>query len=574
MTILLASRHSGGPRIHTALLQVLVALTLAMLTACRPAAQKPGDKSTVAGPPSTVAVLELMPESAVVAVALPSIERTEEKVHAMLLRGAPGDVDMKAEIKVITSQLARSANAFEAESVADIAAIKGLDPEKPVAFFFAASNESGGAAASPPGQVEIERRIMAYLGFETLPPMAAVFPYAKRQEAEKFVVDWGGPGSMNPNDLDQPKTTVFTREDGSFAYFFTKNVLVAGTSAELVNGVAERMKSPAPVRYGTQDCPADSVDEIVQLVRTDKLSTGASTSATPLFGGSAPRSVGDAAAKLWAGWIESYTGDDPMVITWNFQSDRLSVRSRLDYAKHPEAQSRLAPAAQLEHLNALPKSTLGAWTVQLTPQTRENIKQSAGDSIGAQGVVLGQLGGSIGKIIDIMGDEATLAVTGPGADTSKLAVLIEFQDGDAARELLRELGMTPLKAETYNNTDIFSFVFPPATVYYAIPKSTFVLAGSLDSAKDLIDRVGSGKSSPFLAGLNPPFDAARPRQQAFVAKHDLFVDSLLPLLETNSMLSKDQAHYASKAFGKVRDARLTTEVIDDWQDTRLVVQFD
>ncbi|NUM55609.1 MAG: hypothetical protein HUU46_18340 [Candidatus Hydrogenedentes bacterium] len=546
---------------------------LLALSACRPADRAPGGEGTPSGPPSTAAVLKLMPEGAVTALALPSVELAEEQIHALLLRGAPDDVDMRAEIKVLTGQFARGANAFEAESIADIAAIKGLDPEKPLALFFGASKEIK-TEPSPLGQIEFERQIMAYLGFGALPPMAAVLPYAKRQDAEKFVVDWGGSGTMNPKDLDEPKTTIFSRDDDSFAYFFTDDLLVAGTSAALVRGIAGRMKSPASVRYGTNDCPADSTDEIVQLIRTDKVAAGVAASTSPFFSGSLPRNLGDAASQLWRGWIEPYKGDDPMVVTWKFDGDRLSVRSRLDYAKHPEAKAALAPAAPLTHLNALPESTIAAWSIQLTPKTRASLKESAGTSMGAQGGMIGQLGGSIGKVIDLMGDAATIAVTGPGADTSKLAVLISFQDGDAARSVLRDLGMTPLKAETYNNTDIFSFVFPPATVYYAIPKSTFVLAGNLDSVKDLIDRIDSGKPGPFASGLNPPLDVNPPRQQAFVAKQEFFAGALLPALEANGMASKDQTQYTTKALGKVRDARMTTEVVKDWQDTHLVVQFE
>lgn len=512
-----------------------------------------------------------MPETAVVAVAIPSVEKAEQQIHALLKRGAPNSIDMDAEITVVTSQMARSANAFEAKSVADIAAIKGLDPERPLAIFFGVAKE-GAAPPSPPGQLEFERQILRYVGFSSMAPMVVAFPYAKRQEAEKFVAEWSGSGATKATDLAEPKTTIQAKEDGSFAYFFTKEMLVAGTSVEMVQGVAERMKTPTTVRYGTPDCPADSSDEIVQLVRTDKIPDSPSSSTTSLMdAASNPRA---AASQLWNGWIQAHDSSEPMVVTWGFKDDHLTVRSRLRNAAQQEAAASKPPPAPLAHLNALPKSTLGVWTMQVTAQTRESLKTSGSTGLQQQGGAVEQMGQSLDKVIELVGDEATIAITGPGADASKLALLVELQDGETARETLRSLGFMPIKAETYNNVDIFSFVFLPVSVYYAVPKSTFVMAGTIDSVKTFIDTISQGKPTSFASSLNPPLDTAISRQQIFVAKRDLFTSAMLPALEGYGTVSKTQADYTTKALEKVRDARMATEIVKDWQDTRLVVQFE
>ncbi|MCC6797030.1 MAG: hypothetical protein IT366_18080 [Candidatus Hydrogenedentes bacterium] len=546
----------------------LLVAGLMLFGACQ---KKPAPANTLSATPDTIGVLKLMPESAVVAVAIPSVEKAEQQIQALLKRGAPEGVDMDAEITVVTSQMARSANAFEAKSVADIAAIKGLDPERPLAVFIGARKE-GETPPSPPGQLEFERQILSYVGFNSIAPMVAVFPYKKRQEAEKFVAEWSGPGATKATDLAEPKTTIQTKEDGSFAYLFTNDTLVAGTSVEMVQGVAERMKTPASVRYGTPECPADSADEIVQLVRTDKIpDTPSSSTASLVDAASNPRA---AAWQLWNGWIQSHDSSEPMVITWGFKDDHLTVRSRLLNAAQPDAAAKPASPAPLLHLNTLPKSTLGVWTMQITPQTRETLKTSGSAGLQQQGGAVAQMGQSFDKIIDLVGNEATIAITGPGSDASKIALLVEFTDGDTARETLRSLGFMPIKAETYNNVDIFSFVFPPVSVYYAVAKNTFVMAGTLDSVKMFIDAISQGKPTSFASSLNPPFDTATPRQQAFIAKRDLFTSAMLPALEGYGTVSKTQVDYTTKALEKVRDARMTTETMKDWQDTRLIVQFE
>lgn len=551
-------------------LAIAVTALLAVFSACTKKQREDGSAQPV-GTPVTVSVLKLMPESAIVAIAIPSVEKAEQHVHAILKSGAPTGVDMDAEITVVTSQMARSANAFEAKSVADIAAIKGIDPERPLAIFFGAAKE-GAAPPPPPGQLQFERQILSFVGFNSMAPMVVVFPYAKRQDAERFVAEWSGPGATKATDLAEPKTTIHAKEGNSFAYFFTNDTLVAGTSVEMVQGVAERMKSPATIRYGTPECPADSSDEIVQLVRTDKIPDASSSSAASLTNAASnPRT---AATQFWNGWIRSHKSAEPMVITWGFRDDHLTVRLRLANAPQPETTAKPAPPVRLAHLDTLPKSTLGVWTMQITPQTREALKTSGSAELQQQGGAVAQMGQSFDKVIDLMGNEATIAITGPGADASKLALLVEFQDGETARETLRSLGFTPIKAETYNNVDIFSFVFPPVSVYYAVAKNTFVMAGTLDSVKTFIDAISQGKRTSFASSLNPPLDTAIPRQQAFIAKRDLFTSAMLPALEGYGTVSKMQAEYATKALEKVRDARMTTETVKDWQDTRLVVQFE
>ena len=203
---------------------VSAAVVLAALTACRQ-----GDSvNPASAPPSTAAVLKLMPEGTVVAMAIPSVERAEEQIRALLLRGAPKDMDMQAEIKVITSQLARSANAFEAATVADIAAIKGIDPEKSIAIFFGGPTE-GEKAPWPAGQAGVEREMMRYLDSNRLRRWPLCCPM--QNDGTSKNLSWNG--AARNDELErfvESEDDRVSREDGGFAYFLTDSVS-AGTSA-------------------------------------------------------------------------------------------------------------------------------------------------------------------------------------------------------------------------------------------------------------------------------------------------------------------------------------------------------
>lgn len=170
-------------RTARACIHTITAVGLVALCACRQGTA-PGTAAVAPTTPITTGVLKLIPEGAVIAIALPSIEKSEVQLRALLRRGAPKDVDMDAELKVVTSQIARSADAFEATSLADIAAIKGLDPEKPFAVFFGAKKQSD--APPPPDPDQRRRDAFSYLGLNIDAPMAVVFPYAKRQAARNL----------------------------------------------------------------------------------------------------------------------------------------------------------------------------------------------------------------------------------------------------------------------------------------------------------------------------------------------------------------------------------------------------
>jgi len=522
-----------------------------------------------AGEPVTLGVLKLMPESAVAAIAIPSVNRTYEQIETLLLRGAPADINMEAELKVIVSQMARLAGALEASTIEEIALDKGIESQKPIGIFLGSTS-----AETPSAQVQNE--MLRQVGFSTVPPFAAVLPVASRQDAEKFVTEWGGSGTMDAVDLDTPATTIFTNTEKTFSYFFTDSQLVAGSDPALVLGVAERMKGAgASIRYGTAECPADGAYEIVQLIRTDKLPKDSNATMPGAVRNALPSGAADAAAEAWSGWLGGYTGTDPMVITWKLDEDRATVRARLDYTKHPEAQERLSEAKSLRHVTLVPKGTLGLYSLEITPRMREGMKELTAEMVGGGGGLVDQINEAFGQLIDTAGGEATFAVLGPGNDFSNLAMFVEFTDGNATRSLMKELGMAPLVAETYNNTEIYSLILPaPAPIYYALPKNTLVVATSTDKVKTMIDAVESGKASSFAEALNPPLDPSVPRRQVLVVTRAAVTEALLPALRANGAIAGETASAAERGLEKIRDARLTTEVVNNWQDTKLVIQLE
>lgn len=534
---------------------------------------------TVPGRPDTVAVLRFMPESAAIAVAIPSIESVNADLESFLIRGAPDHINMEAEIKVVVRQLARNAEAFDAQTVEDIALAKGIDPGAPLGVFLLAEDkglDSDTAALPPfpgtdrgafsPMPGAMDPFVAPLLAFSSR--FAVVLPIINRQDAEQLVSDWGGGGTMNSNDVPDLRTTIFTRADGSFAYFFTRLWLVAGTAPALVNEIAGRMTAPVVIRYGTEECPADANDEIVQLIRLDRLAAsyqGRGESAGPAW--YSPL-VGPLAA--------AYTGNDPLVVTWRFDEDNLTVRSRLDYRRHPQALELAGQPRPLALPRRFPASTLAFFSFSIGDEYKTKLKSALTGPEQSQSA-LAPVAPSLTKLIDAMGNEIAMAVAGMEGGSPKLALLAQFNDGDAARAALNEMGILALKDQTYNNTDLYAFFFPMPLmdqIRYAIPGNTFVVATNLDLLKTLVDMALSERNSGLMDALEPPLDESAPRRHLLVARKEFFTDAFVPLLASTGMISADQREIVAHTFDKLRDARLTTEVHNNWMDNRLVVQLD
>jgi len=218
---------------------------------------------------------------------------------------------------------------------------------------------------------------------------------------------------------------------------------------------------------------------------------------------------------------------------------------------------------------------LGVYSIEVTPRMREGLKELTAEFVGSGGGLVEQINEAFGQLIDTAGGEATVAIFDGEDAYSNVVMLVEFRDGAVTRAKMKELGLAPLVAETYNNVDIYSLIIPaPVPVYYALPKNTLVAASGIDKVKSLIDAVNSGKPTPFAAGLNPPLDPKVPRRQLLVARGELLTGVLIPVLTESSQLDEARTATATLSIQKIRDVRLTTEITNNWQDTRLVVQLD
>lgn len=153
--------------------------------------------------PPVVELLQLMPESAVTAVATPSLRELEDRVEDFLLRASPESINMEAEIRVVIQQVGMAVGVPGARSLDDIAFECGIDSERPFAVYFAADRmatgieETKAAEEDPDLEVQSRAPLSPYPAAESLDGVALAAYVLDAAIAEASVIRvLGGPSSL------------------------------------------------------------------------------------------------------------------------------------------------------------------------------------------------------------------------------------------------------------------------------------------------------------------------------------------------------------------------------------------
>ena len=441
----------------TSVLAVLLALLCAgsgLLTGCGPKEEQapgtqPGAPEKPAaevlpveeplGPdaPLTLPVLRLMPESAVVAAAVPSVSSLYETATTLAKRYVPPE-QVDATVAEWTSKAAQELGVPEAKTPMEIALQRGFDPDAPVGVFadmeqLAAAVEKAVAAvetrkaetpppapeaapdastppAAPdaptppespdavseeppavlPGEPDLdgvfEKEFEAALR-EQPPAWVAVWRVTDTAAAEKSVKEFGVEYMKTDEPLSEEETltiegvAVHSFGNGRFAYAITGERLFAGSSVPMLQESLARLRKPAKIRYGTSALPSLRRDETVVLSRMDKL-TGYVKRLLPILA-KLPENSPYTQMQLDAAetWTKYYTGADPVVLaltTFPAEENKpptVIVRSLADISQHTGLAELLSGTKPLRLAPLMPENTQLLIAQQMTPQTKEALRK-------------------------------------------------------------------------------------------------------------------------------------------------------------------------------------------------------
>jgi hypothetical protein len=559
----------------------VIAAILVGFVGCRGEDKAPSD-SVSGGRPAVVEFLGLMPESAVTTVATPSIRALGENLEGFLVRASPESINMEAEIRVVVQQLGRTMNIPDARSLEDIAFELGLDPERPVALFLAGEGQplddetndepAGGAAGSPTTP-------SPYFNGDKLGAFAVAAHALDAEVAERAVRQWLGDAQFGPeptriNDIRMHFTT-----DDEWGYFIRDEVFVFG-SASMVAEIPPRFAAPVPVRYGSEECPSDPSDCLVQLTRLDRLNK-AQSEAQDQAREALPSQLSEPVTDVLSGLQSLAQGPDPLIGICRVTDTRVDILARLDREYYPAVAEWRGPAEGLPHLALVPEDAVAVLSWSFDGTFREmtlNAIQGALATDSENPTPFSSMGNALGPLLQLLQGNMTIAVTRADREEPSLLFLANVTDGDSARAQLRESGLMPLVSETYNGIDICLLPVPVPlgdAISYALPGNTFVLSTDLARLKSAIDTVEPNRTTGWLARqVRPPIGPRDPLFTALVIEPRPFAGAVLPQFSAHPAFYGDNAAVVETVWEKIREIRFTSGINGTWQEGRLSVVTD
>lgn len=566
----------------------------------KPLAAAP-ETTPLLGEPVTRRVLALIPETAQVAVAFPSLQDATSKM--LDLDRAVGVPFFEEQLSLVTQQLAQLLGAKPEVPLAQIVADKGFDPAGPVALFLNTDktiDSLGKAAAAkirasfqPPGDAKTPATDMpdaqalddppdpdppasdvpSFRETLQLPEFAVVLPVADTPKVRQWIEETLG-GLLTLSGGGQPvaEGENAVRTLFGYGYFFTENQLVAG-HADLVKKVAEQAAHPVDIRYGTPACPPSAENEVAALVYPGRIiprlrqSVESLTQADPVMTIASQKQVA-----LLDRWVEG-AKDDPMVATLAWGGDGLSLRVRLDTEAWPAFLALAGPPNTLELPNYLPGNTSSMVALSLSGELKNAFReQMLALSEGIPTADMALTAEAAPRVLDMMGREAVLSADSPEGDIPAIVLMAALANPEEAKPLLGIL-LTAAPRDTYRDVEIgvvSSNSLIPLYMAYMGPNVLF--STSVDKMKEVIDRYTNRETSAFLDSLTPPWDPQLERYAGLV-----FHPSLLDTFAGISGFLGMDALYDKPAVRRmavvVREFRADADLRPPWAELRMSLQF-
>lgn len=553
--------------------------------------------------PKTVEVLQLTPDNAQVALAIPPLDAALQQTAELVKKFHPNPAEVDAFLNEIIADAAEGAEAWGAQNFKEIAAKRGLNGEAAIGVFCdvsktvkkateeyaknkaaaekeaadkakAADVEAAKAAAaagtaapapSKPAAVKVKSPEM------TIPDLAAVFTVADKEVAQRGIDELinAVPDLSSATPKDETVGSVTVKVYDEYGYFFAGDKVVIG-SIGLVKGVAAKVDKPGTVRYGSKECPAGAESEVVELIYGKRFLPLVSEVLPTLDIAEDVRPQIEAGVKQFAA---SFDSDDPMVLSLGVHQTGAILQSRIDSAQNKGIKATSGEAAPLRLAQWLPENTLAMVSLRFNPEWKKQIVESILPAVAeARGGDTSQI--TIAKqVIDQLGDEITIGVAAADQDFPSAFAMVSLAKPDETKGLLQML-VPAMPGEKHGDVDIQQLAVPsPIQFSIAYPGDMILLSNSVDGMKQIIDLQKSKGTTKFLASQNPPFDPATPRFAALLVNAKLLTDVLLPLSTLGVKLPGDAQEIATKVAPLLQDVRLVSEVEGTWHKTALSVNL-
>jgi len=550
-----------------------------------------------AAAPATVKVLELSPESSQATLALPGLDSAVAQIAAFAKHFTDA-AEVDKAVSELIGDAAEGAEAWGAKSFKEIGEAHGLHGDAPIGLFvdlnsmverlnadFKLSQEAAAKKQAEADKAAAEekpedgsapkpaKKVKVQYPRPTVPDLAAVFHVVDQSKAESTLLDliagFNEISGLTPKDVTVGSVTI--KEYAPYGYFFAGEKLVLG-SLGLVKGIAERIDSPAKVAYGTDKCPAGHETEAVLLLQ--------SKSFFPLLAQALPAlEIDDAMRPTAEKQVQAMAAvfadnSEPMVVSLGVSGTKgADLQARVDSSANKSLGEYIGEVKPLRLAQFLPENTLAMLTLRFNEQDKKHLKDIILPAVAAQvGPEAASQATMANQIVDSIGDEITLGITGSEQDFPALYLMIGLAKPDETKALLSML-VPAMPGEAHNEVDIAQLAVPsPIQFSIAYPGDMILLSNNIDGMKSIIDLSKGNKTTKFLTSLNPPLDPATPRSSALVLNAKLLTDVLIPITSLGVSLPDYIDGVLKTAGPGLDELRIVNELDGGWRVNKISIE--
>lgn len=377
-----------------------------------------------------------------------------------------------------------------------------------------------------------------------------------------------GDRSGEAASTDVSGMSVWRVDENGPVYFVDGRWVVVGSSFSLAAGTAARMAAPADIAYGTDDCPAESADELAALVRMDRLGA-----LSPLL---APAISAEGENNGEASAVEAFAARYAAppaaraIVTFRWDDAGAECLYRLDTSAHPGLSEDggssaltlaplLPPAAEAFAGVRFDESDLAAFSRTWMGLLPEAVRD---DALYRMAEI------QLQQALAALQDELAVAMLGVSSEQPAMMVLATLRDPEAAQRLFGAFSPLFTAVDEYEGTPIYglpeSLGFP---LSYAAQGERLVLGPNATMVKGALMQWDSGEASPLFASLAPPLDPETPYTLAALFPQKLLREVALPA--ARDAVSAEAYERIDAVLARFAEVRILRDRADGWNRTRV-----
>lgn len=524
-------------------------------------------------PPLTLAALQLLPDTADLAIGIPPVTTFLDKIVPLLENLAGPGIDVSAEIKSIAQGIALEMGMpEEEEDLAKVLTTLGFDVNTGGAAFFTSANTMDGVLKLMAENKRI--RILETPGFT----LTLALPVVDAALAEENLLKFLGNllVGIEVTEEEVAGLTLKQYEDHA-AYFVTPTHFVISTDMDMLKSAAEHVNAPAVFQYGTADYPPEQLDEGVSLSFLNRMEPfmdyleAEIEKLDPLAGAMASVEM-DTLKALF----EDSVSEEPLVSTWTLSDEALVLKAKVSSLAYPILALNQGEGMVMKWAQRLPENTLAFLSLNLNDALKRVLTKDYLAAVPEEVLKSSKVSKAmpyVPNVMQLLGGEITIGLTGlDPLDMPSLFVVINLINPGAATMFLQ---MAPQQAsgELHKDIQIQQLTLPtPIPVYFAVVDSALILTNSDEGLRSLIDLSVEEASSGFYTSLTPPMNGDALIYQSFYLDPSLYTDVVDPITSLMGMnLPEKYTDIAEMVANLVENVRLTVEQDGEWSTSTITV---